>query len=91
MKTLKITKFIVLPLLIFTIGLLLTASPQGQKTPNKTVLTNCTVIDCTGNSPLENMSVVIEGNTITDILRGAYTKSANEKNVRVLDLENGAS
>jgi imidazolonepropionase-like amidohydrolase len=89
MKTLKISKFIIIALLFLAFGLLLTASPIGQKTLKKTILTNCTVIDCTGNEPLDNMSVVIIGNTITDILRGTYKKSANEKNVRVLDLENG--
>jgi len=89
MKVLKITKFIVVLLLIFTIALLLTASPKGQDAPAKTILTNCTVIDCAGNEPLRNMSVVIIGNTITDILQGPYKKSAGEKNVRILDLENG--
>ncbi len=89
MKTLKISKFSVLFLSIITIGLLSNANPQEQKTPEKTVLTNCTVIDCTGKEPLKNVSVVIVGNTIMDILHGTYKKSENEDNVRVLDLENG--
>ena len=89
MKTLKISKFIVFPLLIFSICLLLIASPQGQITRWKTVLINCNVIDCTGNEPLENMSIVIEGDTITDVVQGIYKKQANEANIRIIDLEKG--
>ena len=89
MKTLIISRLSVLLLSIITLGLLLTANPQEHKTQAKTILTNCTVIDCTGKEPLMNVSVVVVGNTITDILRGTYKKSANEGNVRVLDLKNG--
>jgi imidazolonepropionase-like amidohydrolase len=55
----------------------------------KTVLTNCTVIDCTGNPPLEDMTLVIEDNTITELVQGAYRSPAKEGRVRVLDLERG--
>jgi imidazolonepropionase-like amidohydrolase len=75
--------------LFFASGLLLTAGPAGELPPAKTVLTNCTIIDCTGRGPLKNMSIVIVGNTITDILQGSYEKSAKEEHVRVLDLEQG--
>ncbi len=74
---------------VLAVSLLLTSSPREQKTPIKTILTNCNIIDCTGNEPLKNMSVVIVGNTITDILQGTYKKSVGEKNVRILNLENG--
>ncbi len=33
----------------------------------KTVLTNCTVINCAGDTPMENSSVIIEDGTITSI------------------------
>jgi imidazolonepropionase-like amidohydrolase len=89
MKTTKISTVLVIFVSLVALSLLLTASPKGQKTPIKTVLTNCTIIDCTGNEPLKNMSVVIVGNTITDIFQGAYKKSAKEENVRILNLENG--
>jgi len=89
MKNAKISTVLVIFVSLSALSLLLTASPKGQKTPIKTVLVNCNIIDCTGNEPLENMSVVIVGNTITDILQGTYKKSTNEENVRVLDLENG--
>lgn len=68
---------------------MLTAGPAGKEAPKKTVLTNCTVIDGTGKEPLKNASVVIVGNTITDILEGRYRPSAREENTRILDLENG--
>jgi imidazolonepropionase-like amidohydrolase len=68
---------------------LLTAGPTLGESPAKTVLTNCTVIDCTGKTPLKNMSVVIVGNVITDIFPGPYKAPAREENVRVVDLEQG--
>jgi len=54
-----------------------------------TVLTNCSVIDCTGKPPMENVTVVITGNTITEIERGTYRQSPAENNVRVFDLNGG--
>ncbi len=62
---------------------------EEQRAPLKTVLTNCTVIDCTGKPPIENVTVVILGNTITEIQKGAYAKSKGEKNTKVYDLEGG--
>jgi imidazolonepropionase-like amidohydrolase len=53
----------------------------------KTVLTNCTVIDCTGKPPMEDMTVVITDDTITEISEGTYRQSSGDGNVRVFDLE----
>jgi len=53
----------------------------------KTVLTNCSVIDCTGKPPMEDMTVVITDDTITEIRSGTYRQSPGETNVRVFDLE----
>jgi imidazolonepropionase-like amidohydrolase len=89
MNPTKFSTLIIITLVCVALGLLPTPSSAERKTSVKTVLTNCTVIDCTGKESLENVSVVIEGNTITDILQGIYKKSTNEKNIRVLDLEDG--
>jgi imidazolonepropionase-like amidohydrolase len=53
----------------------------------KTVLTNCSVIDCTGRPPMEDMTVVITDDTITEIRKGTYRQSSGEDNVRVFDLD----
>jgi imidazolonepropionase-like amidohydrolase len=75
--------------LMFTVfGLLPIPGLAGEKAPSKIVLTNCTVIDCTGKEPIKDVAIVIEGNTIRDIIRGTYGP-ANAKDVQVLDLENG--
>jgi imidazolonepropionase-like amidohydrolase len=57
--------------------------------PSKTVLTDCTVIDCTGRPPIENATVVVVGNKIVKIEKGAYTKPADETNVKVFNLDGG--
>jgi imidazolonepropionase-like amidohydrolase len=62
---------------------------EEQGAPVKTVLTNCTVIDCTGKPAMENVSVVIVGNTIAAIKKGSYTIQAEEKNTKVYDLKGG--
>ena len=54
----------------------------------KTILTNCTVIDCTGNLPLKDMSVIIEEDRISELKAGMYGSSTGEGE-RVLDLEGG--
>lgn len=54
----------------------------------KTILTNCTVIDCTGAPPKKDMTVVIEGDKIAEIKSGTY-KGAAKQGERVLDLEGG--
>ncbi len=53
-----------------------------------TVLTNCTIIDCTGKPPTENMNVIIEDNRITRLKLGIYAQSKNNEE-RVIDLEGG--
>lgn len=88
-KTIKNLTALIVAILIPTLGSL-SASYSGD--PNaalKTILTNCTVIDCTGKPPMENVTVMIVGNTITEIYKGAYEKSGVEKNIKVYDLEGG--
>jgi len=55
----------------------------------KTILTNCTVIDCTGQPPLKDMTVVIEGDRIADLKLGSYQPADGEGEVRTFDLEGG--
>jgi imidazolonepropionase-like amidohydrolase len=55
----------------------------------KTILTNCTVIDCTGKAPMKDMTVVIEDDKIAELKPGAYRQAAGEGEVRVFDLEGG--
>jgi len=52
----------------------------------KTILTNCTVIDCTGEPPRKDMTVVIEGDKIAELNPGAHKDKAGEGE-RVFDLE----
>jgi len=54
----------------------------------KTILTNCTVIDCTGEPSKKNVTVVIEGDKIAELKSGVY-KEAVEEGERVFDLEGG--
>lgn len=54
----------------------------------KTVLTNCNVIDCTGNELRKDMTVVIEGETIVDVHSGPPCKESVD-NDRVFDLDQG--
>lgn len=89
MKRIKILTLSVIVMSFLTSSLLLTANPKEPSSPLKTVLTNCHVIDCTGKEPMKNMTVVIIGNRIAEIRQGPYRKSADEKNVRLLNLENG--
>lgn len=53
-----------------------------------TVLTNCTIIDCTGKPPTENMNVIIEDNRITRLTLGIYEQGKDDEG-RVFDLEGG--
>lgn len=89
MKRIKILTLSVIVMSFLTSSLLLTAHPKEQSSQLKTVLTNCHVIDCTGKEPMKNMTVIIIGNRIAEIRQGPYRKSADEKNVRLLNLENG--
>jgi predicted amidohydrolase YtcJ len=54
----------------------------------KTILTNCTVIDCTGQPLLENTTVVVEGEKIAELQPGIYRQAARAGE-RVFDLEGG--
>lgn len=54
----------------------------------KTVLTNCNVIDCTGNELRKDMTVVIEGETIVDVHSGPPREESVD-NDRVFDLDQG--
>ena len=54
----------------------------------KTVLTNCTVIDCTGKPPMKDMTVVAEGDKIAELKPGVHKEAAGEEK-RVFDLGGG--
>jgi len=71
--------------------LMLTSARLGfaQEVAQTTVLINGTVIDATGQPPIENATVIIQGNRISGILRTPYTGSRGSENTRVLDLEGG--
>ena len=62
---------------------------NAQNNQHRTVLTNCNVIDCTGAKPQTNVTVVIAGNKIIEIKKGPYEGTADEKNVTLIDAENG--
>jgi imidazolonepropionase-like amidohydrolase len=89
MKTSKNLIALAIVILLCASGHLLGSYAGDQETPLKTVLTNCTVIDCTGRPPMTDVTVVIVGNTITEIKKGTYQKSEGEKNVKVFNLEGG--
>jgi imidazolonepropionase-like amidohydrolase len=54
----------------------------------KTVLTNCTIIDCTGEPPRKDMTIIIEGGKIAELKPEIHTDTAGEGE-RVLDMEGG--
>ncbi|MFQ5865575.1 MAG: hypothetical protein ACE5IW_10135, partial [bacterium] len=62
---------------------------QDTDSPSKIILTNSNVIDCSGAAPKKNMTVVITGNTISEIRPGRYDKSLADTDVQVFDLANG--
>ncbi len=66
-------------------------SIQGtaQTDLHKTVLLNCNVIDCTGAPAINGVTVTIIGNKIAEISKEPYIRSASEKNITVIDIENG--
>lgn len=55
----------------------------------KTILTNCTIIDCTGKPPIRDMTIVIEGEKIVALDQGRYRQADGERGVRVHDMEGG--
>ena len=44
----------------------------------KTILTNCTLIDCTGKPAMKDMTVVIEGEKIAALNPGVYQQADGE-------------
>ena len=76
---------------IALVALSLTSAGLGfaQEGAQTTVLINGTVIDATGQPPIENATVIIEGNRISEILQTPYTGSLAGENTRVLDLGGG--
>ena len=54
----------------------------------KTILTNCTIIDCTGKPPMNDMTVIIENNKIAALEAGDYGREPVEGG-RVFDLDGG--
>lgn len=42
----------------------------------KTILSNCTIIPCTGGPPMTDMTLTIEGNRIADISNGGFSPPA---------------
>ncbi|MEE8577114.1 MAG: amidohydrolase family protein, partial [candidate division Zixibacteria bacterium] len=77
-----------LSLVVLVTAFLFPGQAQSQGVDSvKTVLTNCSVIDCTGNPAQRDMTVIITGNEITSISKGAYQQSRQEDDVRVIDLD----
>ena len=64
------------------------AVPSAEGSMVKTILTNCTVIICTGEPPVKDMTVVINDDTIAELRPGIYQPGVEEE-VRVFDLEGG--
>jgi imidazolonepropionase-like amidohydrolase len=54
----------------------------------KTILTNCSVIDCSGQPPMKDMSIIIEDDKIVELKAGLYNQTPSEGE-RILDLEGG--
>lgn len=83
MKVLKVLSIVVLIVLFTPVNHIF-----AQETNNvKTILTNCVIIDCTGEAPKQDMTVVVTGKLITEIRRGMYRQPPGNKNVRVVDLK----
>jgi imidazolonepropionase-like amidohydrolase len=54
----------------------------------KTILTNCTVIACTGKQPMRDVTVIVEDDKIAELKAGPYRQGVGEGD-RVFDLEGG--
>ena len=78
----KLTKPLILNIILIYSTLISTDSNAQT-----TILTNCNVIDCTGASLQQNMTVTIIGNKISEIQKGDYNGSM--AHVKVIDLEGG--
>ncbi len=73
---------------IFVVMFLFPGQVYSQNTGEiRTILTNCNVIDCTGNPIMEDMTIVITGNRITEMSNRRYRGSDQANDVRVLDLD----
>ena len=55
----------------------------------KTILTNCTIIDCTSKPPAKDKTLVVEGDKIVELKPGSYRPADERGEVRVFDLEGG--
>ena len=53
----------------------------------KTVLTNCNVIDCTGQPTMHDMTLIIDGDTISALQPGPYESGEDTQDTRVFNLE----
>ena len=84
MTTNSITNALALAVLLTAVP----ATPAQELDAARIVLTNCNVIDCTGSPMMENMTIVISGNRISEISEGVYSGEA-DANTRVLDLDGG--
>jgi len=60
----------------------------NEETWMKTILTNCTVIACTGKQSMKDVTVIIQDDKIAEVKAGAYSQAAR-KGERVFDLEGG--
>lgn len=89
MKAIRNIALLPVVFLFLALPFLFASYIDDQEVLSKKVLTNCSVIDCTGQPPMEDMTVVIEGNKIAEIKKGAYTKGEGKKNVKIYDLEGG--
>ena len=65
-----------------------TTAVGAGEVPFTTVLTNATVIDATGRDPIENATVVIEGNRITAVTQEAFS-GGGDAGTRVIDVNGG--
>ena len=73
---------------IFVLMFLFPGRVYSQNTGEiRTILTNCNVIDCTGRPVMEDMTVIISGNRISEMSKRRYRGSDQANDVRVLDLD----
>jgi len=84
----KLAKIVSHAVIVAAILFFPATSSRGQEAPSTTVLTNCNVIDCTGADLQTDMTVVITGDTITQISKGGYSGPTGD-DVRVVDLDGG--
>ncbi|NOR15920.1 MAG: amidohydrolase family protein [Candidatus Aminicenantes bacterium] len=72
---------------VLAVHLAIVSGLWAQEAPvNKTILTNCNLIDCTGEPIKSDMAIVIEGNRIAEIRSGPFLYTS-DGDVRVIDLK----